>query len=392
MLPLCAALLLATAGIADARKTATVGVRPGIERIQPSPRKPKDIPPATAVETRELVVRRGDTLYGMLHKAGIDNDQRTAALRAVRDLFDPSRLRPGDRIVLSLSRQDGKTVLNSLHLEMSASEDLTVELSPATPLTAESGPVQIRQVGGIAGPDFRQTLLRARLPASLIDETLKAFQYDPDFPSPPPPDGRFRMVYETTPTKTELRYMAFREGDRTHHAYRCELDPDTVAFVGSNGAGIAFVNFASPVKNPRVTSPFGWRVHPVLGDRRFHNGVDFGAPRGTRVYASADGVVTEVGWHGNYGKRIRIRHNADVETVYAHLNGFAKTLRRGMRVKQGQVIGYVGKTGLATGPHLYYEMVVAGEFVDPLAPPAVFPVRLSEHQLNTLKTALHTPL
>lgn len=148
---------------------------------------------------------------------------------------------------------------------------------------------------------------------------------------------------------------------------------------------VTVIEFVLPLKRAEVTSPFGWRIHPVFGDRRFHKGVDFRAPKGTPVWASADGVVVEARWRGNYGKIVRVRHPAGIETTYSHLSGFARGLHVGKKVRQGQVVGYVGRTGVATGHHLYYEMVIDGKYVDPLSPPPIFAIRLEGHQLTALK-------
>jgi murein DD-endopeptidase MepM/ murein hydrolase activator NlpD len=126
------------------------------------------------------------------------------------------------------------------------------------------------------------------------------------------------------------------------------------------------VALSEPLAHVRVTSPYGWRVHPVLGSWRFHDGVDFGAPKGTPVLAAAGGVIADIGRRGNYGEYIRVRHGGHVQTAYAHLSGFAHGLHVGSTVARGQVIGYVGRSGLATGPHLYYEVIVDGQRLDPL--------------------------
>jgi hypothetical protein len=124
--------------------------------------------------------------------------------------------------------------------------------------------------------------------------------------------------------------------------------------------------FISPVSGGYVSSPFGWRIHPVLGDRRFHNGVDFALPQGSPVYAPAEGVVVQVGTHGNYGRLVRIKHPDGIETTYAHLSGFAKGIKVGSKVSCGDLIAYVGRSGLATGSHLYWEVSEGDEFLDPL--------------------------
>jgi murein DD-endopeptidase MepM/ murein hydrolase activator NlpD len=120
-----------------------------------------------------------------------------------------------------------------------------------------------------------------------------------------------------------------------------------------------------PLPGARISSPFGWRVHPVLHTKLFHKGVDYEAAMGTPVIAAADGVVEDFGRRGNYGNYIRLRHSGRLETAYAHLSAFSATLMVGMPVHRGDVIGYVGMTGIATGPHLYYELLVDGRQIDP---------------------------
>jgi murein DD-endopeptidase MepM/ murein hydrolase activator NlpD len=136
------------------------------------------------------------------------------------------------------------------------------------------------------------------------------------------------------------------------------------------------VTLEAPVEDGRVTSPYGWRLHPILKRRRFHKGVDFGAPEGTPVRAAEDGVVEAIGRRGHYGLYLRIRHCASVETAYAHLARFAPGLHPGSTVHRGEVIAAVGRTGWATGPHLYYEVIVDGRRVDPDRPGLQVPVDL----------------
>ena len=136
------------------------------------------------------------------------------------------------------------------------------------------------------------------------------------------------------------------------------------------------VTLDTPVEDQRITSPYGWRVHPILKKRRFHKGVDFGAPEGTPVHAAEDGVIEAIGRRGHYGLYLRIRHCSTVETAYAHLAGFAPGLKVGSTVSRGQVIAEVGRTGWATGPHLYYEVIVNGRRIDPNRPGLQVPVDL----------------
>jgi murein DD-endopeptidase MepM/ murein hydrolase activator NlpD len=115
-----------------------------------------------------------------------------------------------------------------------------------------------------------------------------------------------------------------------------------------------------------MRSGYGWRRHPILGYAKMHTGVDWAAPRGTPIYASGNGIVAIAGWESGYGKYVRIRHTNGYETAYAHMSAFARGIQPGTRVRQGQIIGYVGSTGLSTGPHLHYEIMVNNRFVDPM--------------------------
>ena len=138
-------------------------------------------------------------------------------------------------------------------------------------------------------------------------------------------------------------------------------------------------------RSARISSRFGWRRHPILKRRILHSGVDYAAPKGTRIYASADGVVKRAQWAGGYGRYVVIRHNSEFSTGYAHMNGFAKGIRPGVRVKQGQVIGYVGSTGRSTGPHLHFEVIKNGKKVDPLKVKAATGTNLAGKDLQRFK-------
>ena len=138
-------------------------------------------------------------------------------------------------------------------------------------------------------------------------------------------------------------------------------------------------------KKARISSRFGRRYHPILKRYRGHDGVDYAAPAGTKIYASGDGVVAMAKWNGGYGKYIKIRHNAEYSTGYAHMRAFAKGIRPGVRVKQGQVIGYVGNTGLSTGPHLHFEVMRNGRKVNPLTVKAATGENLKGAKLAAFK-------
>jgi murein DD-endopeptidase MepM/ murein hydrolase activator NlpD len=138
----------------------------------------------------------------------------------------------------------------------------------------------------------------------------------------------------------------------------------------------------TPINGARLSSSYGMRKHPISGYNKMHKGVDFAAPTGTPIFAAGNGILEYVGRNGGYGKYIRIRHDSTYKTAYAHLNGYKKGISSGVRVKQGDVIGYVGSTGKSTGPHLHYEIIVNGKQINPATLKLPSGRKLNEQQLN----------
>jgi murein DD-endopeptidase MepM/ murein hydrolase activator NlpD len=169
-----------------------------------------------------------------------------------------------------------------------------------------------------------------------------------------------------------VHYARVTLGDRVHEAFRFERDGDP-GYYDRDGNSLERLLLRQPVTGHRISSGFGMRRHPLLGYRRMHNGIDFAAPTGTPIYAAGGGRLVRVGRHGGYGNYVRIDHGNGYETAYAHLSRFARGVASGGRVKQGQLIGYVGSTGVSTGPHLHFEVILEGRHVNPLTvaqPPA----------------------
>jgi murein DD-endopeptidase MepM/ murein hydrolase activator NlpD len=341
--------------------------------------------PGDGRKTVELTLASGDTLFGLLGPGDLQAVNRAAVMQAVNEVYDSRRLRPGDKVLLTIEPQRDGTLVRSLHLETGRGADLTIDVDAgASPdrraLAAADG--LPHRLSGLAGPSFRATLQRLALPKPLIEDIMAALGRDPDMPPSPPAGSHFTIFYETLPpsaggVESELKFIAIDDGHKVHRIYRYPVGDGNPAYVQDDGHGVALIRLGQPLRIKEiVTSPYGWRIHPVFGDRRFHKGVDYGAPTGTPVLAAADGTVGDVGWRGNYGRYIRVDHGTGLATAYAHLSRFAKGLAAGQHVRQGQVIGYVGQTGVATGPHLYYEVIVGGKRVDPLNLPDAVSVRL----------------
>jgi len=215
-----------------------------------------------------------------------------------------------------------------------------------------------------------ETALRNGVPGPVIEELVRIFSYDVDFERRVQPGDSFDVLYaddENGDGRSEVRYAALSVGGDIKKYYRFQT-PDDGAYGYYDDDGVSAKKFLvrKPVPIGIVTSPFGWRTHPLLHISEMHTGVDWAAPSGTPIFAAGNGEIEEIGLKGGYGKYVRIRHANGYETAYGHMTAFARGLDVGSRVRQGQIIGFVGSSGLSTGAHVHFEIVVNDRFVDPM--------------------------
>ncbi len=178
---------------------------------------------------------------------------------------------------------------------------------------------------------------------------------------------RDRLYSANALGQPELAFAALTLDGKVHRYYRFTApDDDSSDYYDADGHSVTTTLLRKPVDAGHLGDGFGWRVHPVLRDRRFHEGVDYAAPFGSPIAAAAAGVIEKIDRQWGYGEYIRIRHDYGYETTYAHISSVPHGLHVGDRVRQGQTIAYIGSTGLSTGPHLYYEVRINGRNVDPL--------------------------
>ena len=218
-----------------------------------------------------------------------------------------------------------------------------------------------------------ETALRNKVPASVIEDMVRIYSYDVDFQRKVQPGDSFDVFFAgedegaTITEKTEVLFASLTVGGETKKYYRFQTPDDAVVdFYDETGKSAKKFLVRKPVNNAIMRSGFGGRRHPILGFVKMHTGVDWATPYGTPIFASGNGVVEKVGPEGGYGKYVRLKHNNGYETAYGHMSAFAKGLEPGKRVRQGQIIGFVGSTGMSTGPHVHYEILVNGRFVDPM--------------------------
>ncbi len=245
-------------------------------------------------------------------------------------------------------------------------------IAPEQRVGKETETASVRVATEISG-SFYQAARRADLPTAAVDELVKLLSWDVDFQRDIHPGDRFEVVLDRPAVgggrvlrEGGIAYVALRLRDRAIEAYRYTNRDGSTGYYDGEGRPLRKWLLRTPVDGARLSSLFGPRRHPVLRFTRMHKGIDFAASTGTPIFAAADGQIEVQGRNRGYGKYVRIRHTSDYSTAYAHLSRFAAGLKAGRRVQQGQVIGYVGSSGLATGPHLHYEVLKGGTQVNPM--------------------------
>lgn len=218
-----------------------------------------------------------------------------------------------------------------------------------------------------------ETALKHNIPVELARELIRIYAFDVDFRSPLQATDNMEVFYSLDPQdekateESEILYTSLTLGGQKRRYYRFKTtDDNEVDYYDEHGRSAKKFLMRQPVPRAKFRSSFGWRRHPILRTSRLHKGVDWSAARGTPIFAAGNGIVEHAKWYSGYGRWVQIKHANGYETGYAHMNRFAKGIKPGVRVRQGQIIGYVGSTGLSTGPHLHYEVIVNGRHVDPM--------------------------
>jgi murein DD-endopeptidase MepM/ murein hydrolase activator NlpD len=333
-----------------------------------------DAAPAPAPKPMQVLrAQAGDTLMGMLQEAGVDAAPAQAAVDALKTNWDPRGLQVGQEIAVRLD-DDG---LKELRLSPDLHSNLILKRGEDGGFDAASVPrkldrVPVRVAGSVSS-SLSEAAHKAGVPHAVLTQLTHALGTAIDFHHEIRPGDHFvvmyrRLIDEKTGKPVgigDVSYASLTFGDRTLQIYRFTPPDGSEHFYTAAGKSVKKALLRRPIYGARLTSPFGMRIDPVLGHRAMHTGIDLAAPVGTPVLAAGDGVVAFVGWVKGYGKRIVLSHKDGYSTAYDHLSRFAKGVRRGARVAQGKVIGYVGNTGYSTGPHLLYEIRVDDRPVNP---------------------------
>jgi murein DD-endopeptidase MepM/ murein hydrolase activator NlpD len=329
-------------------------------------------PPVSPAPTF-ITLKRGHTFQTALQEQGMDRNLAAQIVHAFRSHLDFRRLKPGDDVEL---HYDPDGAVHKVVYRQSAVEIVEAWRAGET-WTAGRRDVPVdRRVATVAGRlegSLFESIEGLGEQAQLVLDFAEIFAWDFDFAQDSQPGDRFRMLVEKVYTGEEfVRYgrilvAEYEEVGGKVHTGIYFRDGSESGYYTPAGESLRRAFLKSPLEFSRISSRFSYaRRHPILGGLRPHLAVDYAAPLGTPVFAVADGVVESAGWLGGNGNTVTVRHRSSFKTMYNHLSGFAKGVRAGAPVKQRQVIGYVGSTGLSTGPHLDYRVMKDGRFVNPL--------------------------
>ncbi|MER9300144.1 M23 family metallopeptidase [Mesorhizobium sp. M0621] len=318
--------------------------------------------------------------------SGYTGEDATGMAEAIAKLLNATALKAGTvlRVGLEVHGDAAKVVRTSVydrtqHIVTIALDDRGQYVPAQEPdpnpelLTAfddSSAPVVVRgNLPNIYDGIYR-TAYSYGMSKAMTKQLIKLLASGVDFQSRLNPADRIEVLFsqpdgdDQTSDSSELLYVSATFGGQTRNFYRFQMQDGSTDYFDENGSSSEQFLLRNPLPNGRFTSGFGARRHPILGYVRMHTGTDWAAPIGSPIIAAGNGVVEKAGWAGGYGKQIILRHANGYETSYNHQSAFAKGIEPGARVRQGQIIGYLGQTGLSTGPHLHYELIVNGTKVD----------------------------
>ena len=376
-------LPLALGADSGRRMGATMAVSP----LAAAPERPRVDLVATLAQ--------GDGFDRMLRRAGVSADEATQIAGMVSEAVDLESIEPGTQVDITLGRRAGPDAprpVDALAFRARFDLQLAVErrdgklvLDPR-PIMVDSTPLRIRAK---VGDSLYRSARAAGAPPSAVQQFLRTIGTNLDVNREIAATDEFDMIVEYRRAATgevevgDLLYAAIIRDDRPRkQMMRFGREGE---FYDASGEGVVQEGLIAPVPG-RITSRYGMRRHPILAYRRMHSGLDFRARHGTPIYAATDGTVNYAGRNGGYGNYVRIRHAGNLATGYAHMSRIA--VRNGEQVRRGQVIGYVGSTGLSTGPHLHYEMYRGGQKIDPSSVRFVNRAQLSASEMANFREQL----
>lgn len=353
-------------------------------------------------------VKNGDSLASLLSDLGICYSEILEVSKSITPLCKLSDLRPdNDKLVVRVKPINGDD--EKIRAKLEALEIIKSPIYKIVSLKTKDGFKTIEKKSNVnselvrgegiieKGTSLTQVAVANDIPYNIIDKFYEVFSFDVDFERDIYPGDKFQVMYEQLYSDNgeylgtgEVIFASLYLNSRKQEfrLFRYENEKGVVGYYDENGKGASKTLKKTPINGARISSKFNKnRKHPVLGYSRAHKGVDFAAPTGTPIPAAGSGKIVFRGWKSGYGNYIKIRHNGTYSTAYAHLSRFKPGVNVGTQVKQGQIVGYVGNTGLSTGPHLHYEIIKDGIQVNPLTVKLPSIQNLSKNEIVKFESA-----
>lgn len=340
----------------------------------------EEIPPIGFYDTQfasdTLEVKSGETFSGMMNRLGLGADDTYRLVQLCDTVFDVRKFRAGNKVIAYYDRTDSTNVLRYVVYQQTRIRSTVFQCADSLAIWNWDKPVehQRRYADVTITSSLWNDMIEAGASPTLIMDLADIYQWSVNFFTLQPED-RFRVIYNQTVCEGEVisidtvHFSIFNGGGKEVAAVRFDTGNGSRTYWGKGGESLKRMFLKAPLKYNRISSRFSYaRKHPVSGKVKAHTAVDYAAPTGTPVYAIGDGTVIKCGWDSSGGgNRIKIRHMQGYESSYMHLSKFAKGIKTGSRVSQGELIGYVGSTGTSTGPHLDFRIWEKGKPIDPLS-------------------------
>ena len=318
---------------------------------------------------KTIGIKKGQSLNSILSEAGASQKEIFNISKILRQYISLKKINTNQIFEVLTNKDNGEIIrltvnldnINSLHIFKKDNKFVANKIEKVLYKKTVLGE-------GLIKSSLFQAAQKENIDAEVVVDFARIFGFEIDFQRDIRKNDIFQIVYDKyvdddgeLQKNGEIIYAYMKNRGREIALYRFIDQKGIPGYYQTNGKSIEKALMKTPINGARLSSTYGMRKHPILGYNKMHRGTDFAAPKGTPIMASGSGIIEMAKWNGAYGKYIRIRHNSKYKTAYAHLNGYARGIKRGAKVRQGQIIGYVGSTGRSTGPHLHYEVLVNGK-------------------------------
>ncbi len=320
-------------------------------------------------------VQKGDNYENIINNLDIPYSEKEKFLNTIKKQKELKSLKQNQKIYFKIDRKNNIRIIK-FKIEINKKKDIVflrdISLNKFSSKIIEKNLIRILKFKeGIIENSLYNSAIKLGIKPNTIIEFARLYGFQVDFQRDIWKGDSFQIIYEQFENEDksliesgDIIFSNLNIQGNDLNLYKFELGKNKFDYFDENGKSMKKTLMKTPINGARLSSPFGKRKHPILGFTKMHTGTDFAAPTGTPIMASGDGVVTRAQWCGGGGNCVKIKHNSVYQTVYAHMSKFGRGIKKGARVKQGQIIGYVGSTGLSTGPHLHYEVIENGRKIN----------------------------